>query len=315
MRLPGRPLPWLERSALPSLPERWPRLERTPVAAPPPENKVAFSYSLTMLSLCLVVLLLSLAGVSQLQHWTAQNRLYDEFRRTLAEGSVPIGQLDNLGAPVEPGTPIAQLKIPDLGVDEIVVEGTTSSQTQLGVGHRRDTAFPGQPGVSLLMGRRAAYGGVFGELDRLAPGSELTVTTGQGVATYQVIGVRSEGSPLPVLGPEDGQLVLATASGAPYRPSGVTLVDAQLVTPAFDKPPAVIGAKAIAESEQALKGDRSHAFALAWLVQLLVLLVVAALWSWRRWTRTATWLVFTPVLGTLAIAVASSTLTLLPNLL
>lgn len=270
---------------------------------------------MTVLSIILAVLLFNVMIVSQVQHFAAQNRLYDELRLQLAEGSIPIGQTDVDGRLVEPGSPVALLRIPALGVSEVVVEGTASRQTKLGVGHRRDTPLPGQAGVSVLMGRKTSYGGVFKRLDELRPGAEFAVTTGQGVARYRVIGPRTATSKLPALGAEAGRLTLVTASGPPFRPTGALRVDAELISQAQPRPGAVIGAGAVPEREGVLRGDSSQAFALSWVVEALIAAVIAAVWSWRRWHRRATWIVFAPILALLGLTAADFVSSLLPNLL
>ena len=72
----------------------------------------------------------------------------------------------------------------------MVVEGTSCDALRHGPGHERDTRFPGQPGVSILQGRAAAFGGPFGDIDRLRTGDEITVVTGQDTATFRVTGSR-----------------------------------------------------------------------------------------------------------------------------
>jgi sortase A len=285
-----------------------------PVAPPLQPRRQVMSYALSLLSLVIFVLLVQLTLVSQLQHFTAQKSLYKELRLHLAEGSVPIGQQDINGHLVAPGTPLALLEIPEIGVREVVVEGTTSRQTQLGVGHRRDTPLPGQAGVSVLMGRASAYGAVFGKLDELQKGDKFTVTTGQGVSTYEVIGPRTSQTKLPMLAAGDGRLTLTTASGRPFMPDGVLRVDATLVSPAFAAPPAAIASGDIAPAEQALAGDPSVLFSLSWWLELLVLLSLAAVWAWKRWGHRGTWIAFTPLLAAVALANADRISCLLPNL-
>ena len=115
------------------------------------------------------------------------------------------------------GAPVALLEIPSLGIREIVVEGTDSATTQLGPGHRRDTALPGQAGVSVLFGRAAAYGGPFARIQELAPGDEFTIITGQGEHEYEVIGLRYAGDPAPPrLTAGESRVILTTARGAPF---------------------------------------------------------------------------------------------------
>lgn len=299
-------LPW---------PDRLPRVRREVVEEPPDHRVTIVSYALSMISACLLLILVDLLLIGPVQHFTSQHQLYGELRQQLAEGSVPIGQTDVSGHLVTPGSPIALLRIPALGVKEVVVEGTTSTETMKGVGHRRDTPLPGQPGVSVLAGRAAAYGGVFAHLDELLPGDELTVQTGQGIALYRVLGARTATTMLPALTADEGRLTLTTATGAPFRPSGVLRIDADLVSTAFPRPAPVIAANGIRGAEQALRGDTSHAFVLSWLAELLVLLAVAATWAWKRWQRAATWIVFTPVLALVGLAVAGDLCTFLPNLM
>jgi sortase A len=200
-------------------------------------------------------------------------------------------------------------------VREVVVEGTTSQETAKGVGHRRDTPLPGQAGVSVLMGRSSAYGGVFGKLDELQPGDTFTVTTGQGVATYQVIGARTATTQLPVMGPQDGRLTLITAAGKPFMPTGVLRVDATLTSAPFGRPPVAIASGNIEANEQALAGDPSVAFSLSWFLELLVGLTLAAVWAWKRWQHRGTWIAFAPMLAAAGFACADRICALLPNLI
>lgn len=312
-RMAGRSL--RARLPTPAWPAGLPRVRRV-ASAPPPDWRTSIaSYALTMISVVLLVLIVNLVVISQLQHFTSQNRLYSKLRLTMAEGSVPIGQLDVHGDLVAPGTPVALLDIPRLGVDEVVVEGTSSQETKLGVGHRRDTPFPGQAGVSVLMGRAAAYGGVFKHLSQLRSGDELTVTTGQGISTYRVIGARIGDVELPALDAQHGRITLVTASGAPFQPHGALRVDAELTSEAFPRPPVAITYDALPPEEEVLAGDRGRAFSLSWLAELLVIAAVASVWSWKRWNHLATWVVFVPVLGLLSLACADRIADLLPNLL
>ena len=71
--------------------------------------------------------LANLLIVSQLVHARDQEVLYSDFRSELANAVAPVGQTDVNGALLRPGAPVAILEIPDLGMKEVVVEGTTSS--------------------------------------------------------------------------------------------------------------------------------------------------------------------------------------------
>lgn len=293
---------------------RFVRVQRVPRPKPSPRSMLV-SYALSLLSLLLVCIVLNLTVISQFQHWTAQRKLYGELRLSLSQTSTPIGQTDSQGRLTALGTPIALLDIPRLGVHEVVVEGTTSAQTKVAVGHRRDTPLPGQSGVSVLMGRQYAYGGVFGDIDQLRAGDDITVTTGQGVARYRVIGPRLKTVHLPVLSTGQGRLTLVTASGFPFIPDGSLIVDAELVSKAFPSPPTVIANNGVSAPEQPMAGDDSGLVALSWLMELLVALAIAAVFAWKLWDRRAAWIVFFPLILATTLASADKICGLLPNLL
>ncbi len=139
--------------------------------------------AITAVSLLLLAFVAQAMVFSALQHQRDLVVGYDQLRATLAKGETPVGQLDVNGDLVAPGTPVALLQIPQLGVSEVVREGTTAAVLRSGPGHRRDTVMPGQAGTSVIMGRQTSYGGPFAEVGRLTPGSSIVVTTGQGAAT------------------------------------------------------------------------------------------------------------------------------------
>jgi hypothetical protein len=214
------------------------------------------------------------------------------------------------------GASVAVLDIPALHLKTVVFEGTTGAVLQNGPGHLRSTPLPGQAGTSEILGRAAAYGGPFQGLARLAPGEMLTVITGQGTQKYQVLDVRRAGDPLPPpIAAGAGRLILATADGAPFAPSGVLRVDADLVSPVMNSVPLVLGAAQLPPAEQAMASDSS-----AWYVLVLwgqALLLAAGLITWARthWGGWQTWIVAVPVLGFFSLAVADQITRLLPNLM
>jgi len=52
------------------------------------------------------------------------------------------------------------------------------------------TALPGQPGNAVISGHRTTYGAPFHDLDRVAAGDLVTVTTVTGTHVYQVVEAR-----------------------------------------------------------------------------------------------------------------------------
>jgi len=261
-------------------------------------------------------LVLQLTVISALQHHSAQGQAFNRFRGELATGIAPVGPTDDQNHVLPAGTPVAFLEIPRLGVREVVGEGTTSAVLFSGPGHRRDTPLPGQVGTSVIFGRRASYGGPFNRLPELKAGDLVRVTTGQGVYTYAVLGVRREGMPVPPApAANTSRLLLITAAGSPYVPNGVLRVDADLKGDATGGPARVVTTAGLSPEERANAGDARTLWALALWLQALVLLSIAAVWSWLRWGRAQTWIVFVPLLLLAGIAAAGQVARLLPNLL
>ncbi len=260
--------------------------------------------------------LANLLIVSQLVHARDQEVLYSDFRSELANAVAPVGQTDVNGAILRPGAPVAVLEIPDIGMKEVVVEGTTSTVMQSGPGHKRDTVLPGQAGTSVIYGRQAAFGGPFGQLEILQPGMLITATTGQGLAEYRVVDVRRPGDPLPpALQPGQGRLTLVTALGPRFMPTDLLRVDAELVTPAQPAPPRVFNGASLAPAEQAMAGDPAGLVPLLLWMQLLLVVAVATVWLVIRWGRWQAWLVAAPIIFFAGVMASMSALQLLPNLL
>ncbi|MFC4035912.1 sortase [Streptomyces polygonati] len=270
--------------------------------------------------LTLAALLLGLTAqillISPLQHRAAQQRAFDELREQLALGTAPVAQTDRNGHLLAPGTPVAILTIPHLHVHQVVLEGTDPRVLTDGPGHRRDTPLPGQAGTSVLMGRAAAYGGPFGDLGSLRPGDTFTVTTGQGKASYRVLDLRRAGDPLPApIAAGKGRLVLLTATGTPYLPSGLLRVDADLTSATDPTPPATIQTGTLPTSEEPMGALSGIPWPMVMWLQALALVSIAAVWAWHRWGRHQTWIVFAPVVAFLGLRVAGQVTELLPNLM
>jgi LPXTG-site transpeptidase (sortase) family protein len=296
---------------------RLPR-RRTRTRARRTEGQVARARAIAM-SLSIVALLcLCFVGtvtvLGALKEHRDQKTAYDDFRYELANGTAAVGQTDENGALLAPGTSVAVLAIPELGLDGVVLEGTTSAVLESGPGHRRDTVLPGQVGVSVVYGRKAAFGGPFSRLASLAPGTTIKAVTGQGESTYKVVDVRRAGQPVPALEAK-GRLVLVTADGDPYLPTGIVAVDADLVTEAFPANPKVVTAASLTSAEQPLQGDPSAWIGLLLWAQALLLASLALVWSWARWGRWETWLVGVPVMLALGVAASAQAAQLLPNLI
>lgn len=275
-----------------------------------------FRSGLIVLSLLASSVALHLVVVSSLEHRSAQQRSYSSFRRAVAEGTAPTGPTDRSGRLLRHGTPVAFLEIPSIGIREVVGEGTSGGDLMAGPGHRRDSPLPGQAGTSVVLGRQAAYGGPFNRLAELRSGAKITVTTGQGVSTFTVVALRYGGEPAPPsLRSGQGRLLLVSAAGAAYVPSRVLRVDADLDSPALPAPPPTARAAALPAPERIMATDASTLWKLALWLQALIAVTAGIVWSWHRWGRPQTWVVFFPLTTLVGLSASAEALRLLPNLL
>lgn len=86
------------------------------------------------------------------------------------------------------GDAFTRLIIPKLGVNIIVVEGTSGNALRAGAGHYEDTLLPGDNGNVAIAGHRTGFGQPFRHLERLKEGDEAILRTPVGEFTYRMIG-------------------------------------------------------------------------------------------------------------------------------
>jgi sortase A len=89
---------------------------------------------------------------------------------------------DELGS----GEGFARIRVPDIGVDYAVVEGTDEGSLQRGPGHYPATGLPGQGRTTAIAGHRTTYLAPFRKLDELDGGDEVIVETPYADFTYLV---------------------------------------------------------------------------------------------------------------------------------
>ncbi len=263
----------------------------------------------------LLGLVFNLLLFSPLRHARDQQVSYASFRSDLANAIAPIGSTANTGGLVPLGAAVAFLQIPQAGINEVVLEGTTSTVLMSGPGHLRSTVLPGQVGHSVVMGRAASFGGPFSGIAGLQPGAEFTAVTGQGEHTYKVTAIRLNGEKPTPLAAGEGRLTLVTASGAPYLPSGLVEVDAVLTSEAAERTDAVPSAAYLSVAEAPLAGDNSAAVGLLMWSALLLGAAVLLVWMSTRWGTWQTWVVAVPVVTALGVAVTNHIIMFLPNLI
>jgi sortase A len=88
----------------------------------------------------------------------------------------------------EPRIEIGQLEIPAIGLARTMFEGIRLSTLDNGPGHWPGTAMPGELGNVVLAGHRVSKHADFRQLDRLAPGDDVIMSTLSGRHVYRVTG-------------------------------------------------------------------------------------------------------------------------------
>ena len=86
----------------------------------------------------------------------------------------------------EPGDPLGRIRIPEIGVSEVFVEGTGTAELRKGPGHYPATPLPGQRGTVGIAGHRTTYGAPFHDVDDLRRGDRIELAMPYGRFTYRV---------------------------------------------------------------------------------------------------------------------------------
>jgi sortase A len=133
-------------------------------------------------------------------HERDQRALQRSFGRVLAQrhpagtkiltAQGPKTVTDTPPPPPRTGEAVAMLKIPRIGLQQAVVEGTNVLDLRRGPGHYSGTPLPGERGNAAIAGHRTTYGGPFNRIDELRPGDPILVSTVRGNYTYRVAGKR-----------------------------------------------------------------------------------------------------------------------------
>lgn len=166
-----------------------------------------------ILSALSVVLALSGAGMLGYPFFTdlyssrQQDRLEQEFVSPEFREDYRLGR-------VESGQVLTRIRIPAIGVDALIVEGTDARSLRAGAGHYPHTALPCQAGNVGIAGHRNTYGEPFNRLDELRVGHEIQLITPGGSCTYRVVD-GPDGTRRPhrfsagwITHPEDGEVLL-----------------------------------------------------------------------------------------------------------
>jgi sortase A len=111
-------------------------------------------------------------------------------------------------AAIAPGVPVARLLIPRLNMDEIVIEGVDDYALNAGPGHLPGSAYPGEPGNSIISAHRDRH---FASLGGIRVGDTLYTEAGTERTSWVVISKRVIDADAPALfRTSDATLTLTT---------------------------------------------------------------------------------------------------------
>lgn len=115
-----------------------------------------------------------------------QERLAEDFEQI----ELSVGTFDEYEAAVagQDGVAVTKIAIPAIGIETLVVEGTTPSALRAGAGHYPDTPLPGQVGNVAIAGHRTTYGRPFNRIDELSVGDTIWLATPVGDHEYRITG-------------------------------------------------------------------------------------------------------------------------------
>jgi sortase A len=130
-----------------------------------------------------------------------QRELAESFDRRLEEGRPPAAAAVDVRTTLprsavawrrssERGDAIARLRIPRLGLTQIVVNGTDSDSLKRGPGRYLGSAMPGEGELVYVAGHRTTYGAPFSKIDRLRKGDRVYLELPYGTFEYAITGHR-----------------------------------------------------------------------------------------------------------------------------
>jgi sortase A len=123
---------------------------------------------------------------TQLQAEAGSARIRGALAQAVALDKVPTGPPVTAPRTQDPaeGDPIGDIRIPVIGINQVVVEGTNTPDLRKGPGHYIGTPLPGQGGNASIAGHRTTYGHPFYNLDSVKVGDPIVLTTLQGIFVY-----------------------------------------------------------------------------------------------------------------------------------
>ena len=202
----------------------------------------------------------------------------------------------NLPPPPPSGESVAHIRIPKIGLDQLIVQGVGLADLRKAPGHYPSTPLPGEQGNAAIAGHRTTYGAPFNRLGELVDGDEILVTTVKGSYTYTVGRIHVvKPSQVEVLDPTPTPVLTLTTCHPKYSAKERLVVVANLApgqkaTTATPSPAPAPGEEEVAAGaglgDPGLASERSKVSTILWGV--LTFLIGLGWWlairRWRHWS-------------------------------
>lgn len=252
--------------------------------------------------LCVLLFGLYVYGFSTLQEHRDQRLLLNEFtlpsRAAILSGGVP-----------PEGDPAGILTIRAIGLTQVVVQGTTTSDLLKGPGVMPGTARPGSLGNSVIAGHRTIAGSPFANLGHVRTGDVIEVATDVGAYRYRTIavGIAHPGGVDPTSPTRRPTLTLVTSAGRDRLFVRAALVSRPNRDRVPRRPPTV--------AQRGVSGDAAAVLpSVLWGLVLLAGFATTFVAYWRyRGRQWSVYLLSTPVLLALAFLWYENLIRLLPG--
>jgi sortase A len=124
-----------------------------------------------------------------------------------------------------------RIEAPRMGLDAVIVEGTSSGVLKRGPGRDPRTYMPGQGELVYIAGHRTTYGAPFAHIDRMRPGDTIVLEFPYARLTYRVTGHRIvPADALEVLGSAGREQLALQACHPRFFATQRYIVDARLAS-------------------------------------------------------------------------------------
>jgi len=223
----------------------------------------------------LVLFLVYLLAFTPLTAARDQQRLSN----SLKGAPIDVYKLANGKLPPE-GAALGVITIPAIGVNQVMIYGTSAADLMNGPGLMQGTSIPGTPGNAVVAARRVTFGAPFGSIGSLKVGEKIKVVDGIGAFTYKVTTIHTVaiGQRDVVLPTVDNRITLVTSNSSLVT-SGRLVVQGKLVGHPTTVPSATVS---VPSYDLGLSGDpAAGGLAVMWSLLTILFLVGAAFVAWR----------------------------------